>query len=300
MSRFKLAAAQYPVDRLERWEDYRAKLQRWVAEAAEAGARLLVFPEYASMELASLFGDEVAASLSAQLQALQTVLADYRQLHAELARRYGVYLLAGSFPVRDEDGLYRNRAYLYGPDGGEEFQDKLIMTRFENEQWGISAGRKLKVFDTALGRLGVCICYDSEFPLLARAQVEAGADLILVPSCTDTDAGYHRVRLSAQARALENQCYAVQSPLVGEAPWSAAVDVNLGAAAVYTPVDYGFPANGVLAQGERDRPQWVYAEVDLARARELRGSGQVLNFRDWPRQAAPVGGGVSLRSLRGG
>lgn len=294
MSRFKLAAAQYPVDHLDDWASYRNKLEMWVAQAADAGARLLVFPEYTSMELASLFGIEVSSSLPEQLRALQPLLPEYRALHAELARRHGVYLLAGSFPVLDDDRVYRNRAYFYGPDGGEEFQDKLIMTRFEREQWGISAGSRLKVFDTALGKLGVCICYDSEFPLLARAQVEAGADLILVPSCTDTDAGYHRVRLSAQARALENQCFAVQSPLVGQAPWSAAVDVNLGAAGVFTPVDYGFPGDGVLAQGERERVGWVYAEVDLALARELRSQGQVLNYRDWPRQETPVAQGVCV------
>ena len=80
------------------------------------------------------------------------------------------------------------------------------MTRFENEQWLISAGDEIRVFDTDFGKIAINICYDSEFPLIARQQVEAGADLILVPSCTDTQAGFHRVRLGCQARALENQC----------------------------------------------------------------------------------------------
>ena len=57
------------------------------------------------------------------------------------------------------------------------------------------------LFETALGKLAVLICYDSEFPLLARAAVDAGAEVLLVPSCTDSLHGYWRVRLGAQARA---------------------------------------------------------------------------------------------------
>ena len=120
--------------------------------------------------------------------------------------------------------------------------------------------------------------------MIARRQVEMGANLILVPSCTDTVAGYHRVRIGCQARALENQCYVVQSPTVGSAPWSEAVDVNVGAAAIYTPVDYGYPDDGILAIGELNRPQWVYAEIDLGSIARVRETGQVFNYRDWPAQ----------------
>jgi predicted amidohydrolase len=179
---------------------------------------------------------------------------------------------------------YRNRSYLFHPDGRSEFQEKLQMTRFENEQWLIQAGDTLRVFDTELGRIGIDVCYDSEFPLIARRQVEMGADLILVPSCTDTLAGYWRVRIGSQARALENQCFVVQSSTVGEAPWSPAVDVNVGAAAIYAPVDRGFPDDGVLATGELNAAQWVYADVNLAAIAEVRRSGQVFNYRDWPGQ----------------
>jgi predicted amidohydrolase len=160
------------------------------------------------------------------------------------------------------------------------------MTRFERERWGVSGGTELRVFATTLGRIGVAICYDVEFPLLVRRLVEAGAELILAPSCTDTLRGYHRVRVGAQARALENQCVVVQSPTVGNAPWSPAVDVNVGAAGVYGPPDHGFPEDGVLARGRLDQAMWLFAEVDLERAAEVRAYGQVLNHRDWPEQTA--------------
>ncbi len=284
MPAFRIAAAQYDIGTLESWTDYESKIRRWVSQAAAAGARLLVFPEYFSMELASLFEEDIQRSLSRQLETMQALLPDFRELFAETARAHGVYIVAGTFPVRQPGGHYRNRAYLVRPDGTCDHQDKLQMTRFENEQWLISGGDELKTFDTELGRIGINICYDSEFPMLARRQVEAGADLILVPSCTDTTAGYWRVRIGCQARALENQCYVVQSPTVGLAPWSEAVDVNIGAAAIYTPVDYGFPDNGVLAIGELNATRWVYADIDTAAIARIRQSGQVFNYRDWPGQ----------------
>lgn len=283
--RLRIAAAQYDIGRPANWAGYEHKVTRWVDEAAAAGAGVLLFPEYFAMELASLFGPEVPLSLPRQLSAMQELLPGFLALFARLARTRGACIVAGSYPVRLADGSYRNRCHLFHPDGRGMFQDKLQMTRFETEEWHIGAGDTLKVFDTAFGRIGINICYDSEFPLLAHAQVAAGADLILVPSCTDTRAGYHRVRLGSRARALENQCFVVQSSTVGEARWSAAVDRNTGAAAVYAPVDYGFPDDGVLVEGELDRAQWVYADLDLGALAEVRRHGQVCNFRDWDAQA---------------
>jgi predicted amidohydrolase len=281
---FRLAAAQYDIGFLKDWAEYESKVCRWVDEAVGYGAKFLLFPEYFSMELASLFPEPVYRSLTLQLESLQSIYPDFLRLYAGLAERKGVYIVAGSYPVHQEDGGYHNRSWLFRPDGSADFQDKLQMTRFENEQWLIAAGDEIKLLDTEFGKVGVNICYDSEFPVIARKQVEAGADLILVPSCTDTVAGYHRVRIGCQARALENQCYVVQSPTVGLAPWSEAVDVNVGAAAVYTPADYGYPDNGVLAIGEMNRAQWVFADIDLSAIAKVRETGQVFNYRDWPGQ----------------
>ena len=284
----KLATAQYDISFLADWEAYRYKLICWVETAAKSGAKILLFPEYASMELASLFGEEVYSSLTQQLLALQTLHDDYVQLFQGLARQHQCYIQAGSFPVAVETGVYRNRAYLFYPDGQSDYQDKLIMTRFENEQWLIGAGNELKIFATEFGNIGINICYDSEFPLLARKQAEMDANLILVPSCTDTLAGYNRVKIGCQARALENQCYVAQACLVGNAQWSEAVDVNVGSAGIYTPVDRGFPDNGILATGELNQVQWVYGELSLSDCARVREKGQVFNFRDWPLQLAFV------------
>jgi predicted amidohydrolase len=147
------------------------------------------------------------------------------------------------------------------------------MTRFEREHWNVVPGGPLRVFDTRLGRIGVLICYDAEFPLLGRALIEAGVEILLVPSCTEALSGYSRVRVGAMARALEGQCVVVHSPTVGPASWSPAVDMNTGAAAIYGPPDLGFPETGVLAQGDLNAPGWVTAEVDrgsVARVRRRR------------------------------
>lgn len=297
MDTIRIASAQYPIAFLGTWQRYADKVTRLVGEAADQGAELLVLPEYASMELASLFPQEVHGSLPGQLQALQECLPRFLALFGELSRYHDAYILAGTFPVGLEDGGYRNRAYLFGPDGSIGYQDKLIMTRFENERWRIGSGRGIKVFDTRLGRLGVNVCYDSEFPLIARRQAEAGATVLLVPSCTDTLTGYHRVRIACQARALENQCYVVQSSTVGEAPWSDAVDINVGCAAVYVPADHGFPDHGVLAIGELNMPQWVFADLEPGRIEQVRDDGQVCNYRDWPRQPGAMLGEVEVVAL---
>jgi predicted amidohydrolase len=296
MTAVRIAAAQYPIEFLGEWARFETKLVDLIGGAAQAGAQLLVFPEYGSMELASLFPAQVYGDLSLQLDRMQELLPRYLDLHRELTTHHGVYLLASSFPVR-LDGEYHNRAYIFGPNGGVAFQEKLVMTRFENERWLIKPGQGLRVFDTAFGRIGVNVCYDCEFPLIARRQAEAGADLILVPSCTDTLAGYHRVRVGCQARALENQCYVVQAPTVGEAPWSEAVDVNVGAAGAFAPPDRGLPDDGVVARGELNRPGWVFADLDLEALRRVRSEGQVLNARDWPRQPLALSGPVQAIAL---
>jgi predicted amidohydrolase len=177
-------------------------------------------------------------------------------------------------------------------------QEKLTMTPFERD-WGISGGTPLRVFETALGRIGVAICYDAEFPLIVRAQCEAGAEIVLVPSCTEFVSGYHRVRTAAAARALENACVAVLSPTVGDAPWSPAIDRNAGAAGVFVPADHGFSETGVLAEGTLNRPQWVHARADLERLRKVKASGEMRNTADWPAQpgAAPLARHVEVVDL---
>ena len=284
----KIATSAYPLDWLNDWRAYEAKITRWVSEAAGQGADLLVFPEYGAMELASLAGKEAAADLEGGLRAVADQMPQADELHDRLARQHGVHILSASAPVWDSGDRPVNRAGFFGPDGPLGHQDKQIMTRYERDPWNVVAGGPLRLFETALGKIGVLICYDCEFPLLARALVDAGAEILLVPSCTEAMTGYSRVRIGAMARALENQCVTVQSPTVGDAHWCPPVDTNTGAAAVYGPPDTGFPQTGVIAQGELNAAGWVYADIDLNAIREVRADGGVLNHTHWAEQLPRV------------
>ncbi len=283
----KLALAPFGVSPPASFKAFLLRIERLAAEAALAGADILVLPEYAAMVCAGaqIKTPDIEAELLHAVSKADEILAEL----AEMAKRHKLFILGGSLPMRDADGKIRNRAPFIAPSGQLEFQDKQSMTRFEAEEWGVSGGAAPKVFETKFGRIGVSICYDSEFPLHVRPQVAAGAKLILVPCCTASPAGFNRVRLSARARAVENQCYTAIVPLVGKAAWSGSIDVNIGHAALFTPCDAGFPDDGVAAAGALNEPKFVFAEVDFAAIDKVRQDGAVLNHRDWAAIApAPV------------
>ena len=294
----KVASAQYPIDQPATLQAWRDKIAHWVADGAATGAEVLVFPEYAAIEQAAALGEQVYGNLDATLQAVADLEADRVSLHQELAAKHRVHILVGSGPSRKGEGRYVNAAQLVTPKGSVGVQEKLIMTPFETD-WGISPGGPARLFDTVLGMIGINICYDSEFPLLARAMAEAGAEMLLVPSCTERVSGYHRVRTGARARALENQIAAIVSPTVGDALWSPAVDRNSGAAGIYVPSEQTVSDTGILAQGEMNAAQWVTADIDLARLRHLRTSGEMRNYIDWPNQpgAAKLADTVEIVTL---
>jgi predicted amidohydrolase len=281
--RLTVAAAQYQVGAPATLDDWRDKVEAAVADGAATGAELLVFPEYAAIEEAAAFGPEVTGDLAQTLAVVAEEAGPRVAFHAELAARHGVHILVGSGPVKGTDGRFRNAAQLVTPGGLVGEQEKLIMTPFERD-WGVVAGGPIRVFATDLGRIAVAICYDSEFPLTVRAMAEAGAEVLLVPSCTERLSGHHRVRTGAKARALENQIAAVTSPLIGSAPWSAAIDVNTGAAGLFVPSEHGVSDTGVIAEGTVDQPGWVVGTFDLAGLRRLRTSGEMRNFADWEGQ----------------
>lgn len=278
----RVATAAYPLDVLQSWAQYEDKIAAWVAQAAADGATFLVFPEYGAMELATLDGLDVAGDLERSLFAVSDRLEAADALHVKLAAQYGVHIVAASAPAATETRPV-NRARLITPDGKIGVQDKQIMTRFERDIWGVISGGPLQVFETAIGRIGILICYDSEFPLLGRAL--ESCDIIAVPSVTEALAGYWRVRTGAMARALENQCVTVMSSVVGQADWSDALGSCVGAGGVFCPPDTGFPPTGVLAAGEICVPGWTYADVDIEAIAHVRRDGIVLNRAHWPEQA---------------
>lgn len=282
----KIAVAKYPIDAPQRFDDFAEKQRLWLREAATAGANIAVLPEYLSLELGATFEAAIRADLYASLIAIQRYRGAWLDLYSELSRETGMRIVAGTFLLDSGNGRFRNRADLFSPEGGAAWQDKLQLTGFEKKTGAIEAGDALKVFDFDGVRAGIAICYDIEFPLPVRAQCEAGAQIMLVPSCTDTAAGATRVRVGCLARALENRCFVAKAVTAGEAAWSPALDLNTGEATVYAPMDVGLPDDGILAVSS-GKAGWTYAEVDVAQLDGSRAQAQVANDRDWRGQLAP-------------
>ena len=283
----KVAAARYAIGAPADFAAFAERQATLLQAAADAGTQLAVLPEYLSLELGATLPVRERADLHASLAALQPLHGDWLALYARLAQALRMHIVAGTFLLAVGPGRYRNRSYWFAPDGRHGWQDKLQLTGFEKQAGVIEPGDALKVFECDGVRVGVSVCYDIEFPLPVRAQCEAGARVIAVPSCTDTEAGATRVRVGGLARALENRCFVAQAVTAGDAPWSPALDTNTGDAAIYAPMDVGLPADGVLARAGEGQ-DWAMATLDLAALDASRAIAQVANDRDWTGQLAPA------------
>lgn len=274
----RVATLQYLMRRLHRFEEFEEQVASLVRTAADDyECDLVVFPEYFTAQLLTL--EPSHDDIAEQVRRLAEHTPRFVSFMADLARKYEIHIVAGTTPEL-EDGRVYNHSYLFDPQGKHAVQGKLHMTRFEHEEWHVSARKKLKIFETAIGRLAIAICYDVEFPELARAAARAGVQILVVPSCTDDRKGYLRVRYCAQARAIENQFYVVLSHTVGSIPMVPTVALNYGQAAILTPSDVMFSRDGILAEGNVNEENVVIGEVDLDLIDRARTFGTVLPLRD--------------------
>jgi len=203
------------------------------------------------------------------------------EMMAALAKSNNIYVVAGTIPVLDaKSGKIYNDSYIFAPSGEYGVQGKIHMTRFETEDWKISPSTRLRIFDTSFGKIAIAICYDVEFPEIARVAARAGVHVMVVPSCTDDRQGMLRVRYCAQARAIENQMYVITSHTVGSIPAVPAVSLNYGQAAILTPSDFQFSRDGVLAEGTINTEMMVIGELNLHTILDSRSSGTVLPLYD--------------------
>jgi predicted amidohydrolase len=196
-----------------------------------------------------------------------------------LSRRFGLHVLAGSHPIFEGRKLH-NTALLFLPDGSHVAQRKLHITPSERASWKISGGDALRVIATPKANIGILICYDVEFPEAARHLADAGADILFVPFCTDNRSAYLRVRYCAQARAVENQFYVVTAGLVGNLPNVPEMDIHYGQAAVFTPSDFAFARDGILAEADPNIETLLIADLDLSLLHHARQAGSVTPRRD--------------------
>src|SRR5665213_2000349 len=201
--RIRVAALQYFIRPVQTFDQFRDQVEALVETAADYKCQLAVFPEYFTVQLLTL--GNIKRPIREQIRDLAGQAPRVNQLMSDLARRHRIHIVAGTIPVCDQgsDQVF-NESFFYFPSGLAGVQGKLHMTRFEREEWFISPRSALRVFETDFGRVAIAICYDVEFPELARAAASQGAHILVVPSCTDDRQGFLRVRYCAQARAIEN------------------------------------------------------------------------------------------------
>lgn len=192
---------------------------------------------------------------------------------------YNINIISGSMPEIIDDKLY-NVGYLCKRDGEVERFEKIHVTPDEAGVWGMQRGSQLKTFDTDCGKIGVLICYDVEFPELSRLLALEGMNILFVPFLTDTQNGFSRVKLCAQARAVENECYVAIAGSVGNLPKVHNMDIQYAQSAVFTPSDFAFPNNGIKAETTPNTEMILIADVNLDDLTELHNFGSVRNLKD--------------------
>jgi len=202
-----------------------------------------------------------------------------RQRFLELAVSYNINIIAGSMPLVEHERLY-NVSFLLRRDGTWDQSRKIHPTPDEISVWGMSGWDRVPVFDTDCGRIGILICYDSEFPELARICAEQNMHILFVPFLTDTQSAYMRVRLCSQARAVENECYVAIAGSVGNLPQVHNMDVQYGQSAIFTPADFAFPTNSIKAEATPNTEMTIIADLDMDLLKELHEIGSVTNLKD--------------------
>lgn len=235
-----------------------------------------VFPEFFN---APLMADHNNLSTPDAVRELAKHTQEIVSRFAQLAISYNINIITGSMPEMVDDRLY-NVGYLCRRDGSLERYEKLHVTPDEAKVWGMVGGSKLQTFDTDCGKIGVLICYDSEFPELSRLLADEGMDILFVPFLTDTQNGYSRVRHCAQARAIENECYVAIAGSVGNLPKVENMDIQFAQSAVLTPCDFAFPLNGIKAEATTNTEMILIADVDIDLLRNLNKHGSVKNLKD--------------------
>ncbi len=274
--KLRVSAVQYHLHTISSFEEFAAQCEHYIRNAQEYGAEFVLFPEFFTTQLLSI-GDENGNALP--IEALPGFTEQYIELFTSLAKETNMHIIGGTHVLQREGRLY-NVAHLFFPDGTVEEQAKLHITPFEIEGWNMAAGDELKVFDTEKGRIAILTCYDIEFPEIVRMVKAAGADVIFCPSCTDDRHGFHRVRYTSHARAIENQVYVVLTGTVGSLNTVDFMRANFGQAAIITPNDIPFPPKGLAAEGELNDDMLVTADLDLSLLYEVREKGSVTTWRD--------------------
>ncbi len=274
----RVCSIQYKMRMIKNFEEFGHQCEYFVDVAADYKSDFVVFPEMFTMQLLSFLPNKRPGKAVRQLTEFTE---QYISFFSHMSIKYNINIIAGShLTVEDDDELY-NISWLFRRDGTYSKQYKLHITPHERKWWGVKEGKKVEVFDTDCGKIAINICYDIEFPEIARIAVSKGATIIFVPFNTDERRAYNRVRYCAQARAIENQVYVVLSGCVGNLPQVDNLDIQYAQSAILTPSDVEFHREGVAAIAEPGDETMIYQDLDmhLLKSNRLTGNAQTWNDR---------------------
>ncbi len=201
---------------------------------------------------------------------------NYRVM-AKLAKEYGIYLIAGSMPEKDENNLVFNTSYVFNRKG-EKIAKHRKMHLFDIDVAGgqrfkesvtLTAGNEITIFDTEFGKIGLCICYDLRFPELSRLMVDQGAQVIIVPGAFNMTTGPAHWNVLFRNRALDNQVF-----MIGCAP---ARDL----AASYTSYGHSITVSpwGEIVQQLDEKEGYMIVELNLQQVEKVRRELPLLEHR---------------------
>ena len=274
----RIATCQLQSRAVSGFDEFIKQVEYFVDVAADYEADFIVFPEMFTLMLLS-----AEAKVLTPLEAIER-LSEYtpriREKLSEMALNFNINIIGGSHPTRLDDGDIHNVAYVCLRDGSIHAQEKIHPTPNEAYWWNIKGGDSIDAIPTDCGPIGVLICYDSEFPELARRLVDEGARIIFIPFCTDSRQGYMRVRYCAQARAIENQCFTVLSGNVGNLPNVGNMDIQYAQSCILTPCDFPFARDGIAAEATENVETLTISDVNLADLSWARAEGTVQNLAD--------------------
>ncbi|SMQ57932.1 Predicted amidohydrolase [Altererythrobacter xiamenensis] len=274
----RIATCQLQARAVSDFDEFMRQVEYFVDVAADYEADFIVFPELFTLMLLS--AEEKELNPAEAIEALSRYTPRIRKQLSEMALNFNINIIGGSHPTRMDDGDIHNIAYVCLRDGSIHTQEKIHPTPNEAYWWNIKGGDSIDAIQTDCGPIGVLICYDSEFPELARRLTDEGARIIFVPFCTDSRQGYMRVRYCAAARAIENQCYVVMSGNVGNLPNVANMDIQYAQSCILTPCDFPFARDGIAAEASENVETLTISDVNLADLSWARAEGTVQNLAD--------------------
>jgi predicted amidohydrolase len=274
----RIGTVQFMQRKVNSFEEFIEVVEYFVNVVADYNGDFVVFPELFTLQLLSIEDEELRPAEA--IETLTKYTPRFKESMRDLALRYNINIIGGSHPTRVESGRVENISYVFLRDGTVHEQPKIHPTPNEDYWWNIEGGNSLHAIDTDCGPIGVLICYDSEFPELARHLTDQGIQILFVPFCTDERQSYLRVRYCCQARAVENQIYVVMSGNVGNLPKVANMDIQYSQSCILTPCDFPFARDGIAADTTPNVETVAIADLRPQTLITARNSGTVKNLKD--------------------